>query len=95
MERFDGDYRGLTDAIIGAAIEVRRHLGPGLLESTYESCLVFELTQRGFTAEKQKDLPVVYKGIRIDCGYRMDVLVNRVVVLKLKSVDKLQPIHEA
>jgi GxxExxY protein len=95
MAKVDADFRALTEAIIGAAIEVHRHLGPGLLESTYESCLAFELNQRGLTVERQKELPVVYKGVRIDCGYRIDLLVDGVVVLELKAVEKLLPIHEA
>ena len=85
----------LTDAIIGAAIEVHRHLGPGLLESTYEACLAFELAERGLYVERQLDLPVVYRGVRVDCGYRIDLLVERRVVIELKSVEKLLPIHDA
>jgi GxxExxY protein len=85
----------LTETIIGAAIEVHKELGPGLLESAYEACLVFELVQRGLKVEKQKELPVVYKGIRVDCGYRIDVLVEDLVILELKSVEKLERIHEA
>jgi GxxExxY protein len=85
----------LTEAIIGAAIAVHRELGPGLLESAYEACLIFELAERGFQLERQKELPVVYKGVRIDCGYRMDVVVEDRVVLELKAVERLEPIHEA
>jgi GxxExxY protein len=85
----------LTEIIIGAAIEVHKELGPGLLESTYEACLVFELMQRGLKVEKQKELPVIYKGILIDCGYRLDVLVEDLVILELKAVEKLDRIHEA
>jgi GxxExxY protein len=85
----------LTEAIIGAAIEVHRELGPGLLESTYEVCLVFELLQRGLKVEKQKELPVIYKGVRIECGYRLDVVVDDLVIVELKSVEKLDRIHEA
>ena len=95
MPRFEGEYRVLTEMIIGGAIEVHRHLGPGLLESTYESCLAFELSQRGLIVARQKELPVVYKDVRIDCGYRIDLLVNGTVVLELKAVEKLMPIHEA
>jgi GxxExxY protein len=85
----------LTERIIGAAIEVHRVLGPGLLESTYEACLVYELMQAGFVVEKQKELPVVYKGVRIDCGYRLDVVVENLVIVELKSVERLERIHEA
>ena len=85
----------LTEAIIGAAIEVHRHTGPGLLESTYEQCLCRELSLRGIPFEYQKPLPVRYKGELIDCGYRVDILVAGQVVLELKSIEKLLPIHEA
>jgi GxxExxY protein len=85
----------LTEAIIGAAIEVHKELGPGLLESTYEACLMYELVQRGFKVERQKELPVVYKGVHIACGYRLDLFVEESVILELKSVEKLERIHEA
>ena len=85
----------LTEVIIGAAIEVHKELGPGLLESTYEACLVFGLMQRGLKVEKQKELPVIYKGIQIECGYRLDVLVEYLVILELKAIEKLDRIHEA
>ncbi len=85
----------LTEQIIGAAIEVHRELGPGLLESTYEACLVHELMKRGLGCRRQVDFPVVYKGERIDCGYRIDVLVEGQVAVELKSIDKLIPIHRA
>jgi GxxExxY protein len=85
----------LTERIIGAAIEVHRHLGPGLLESTYQACLAYELTQRGMTIGFESPLPVIYKGIKIDCGYRLDIVVNDAVILELKSVENLAPIHEA
>jgi GxxExxY protein len=89
------DRDELTRMIIGAAIQVHRHLGPGLLESTYEACLAFELAGRGLAVERQKELPVVYREVRIDCGYRIDLLVNGLVIVELKSVDQLHPIHEA
>ena len=73
----------LTEQIIGAAIEVHRSLGPGLLESTYEACLLYELAERKLYVERQKALPVVYKGVRIDCGYRIDLLVEREVIVEL------------
>lgn len=85
----------LTRVIIGAAIEVHRELGPGLLESTYESCLAHELTARGLVIARQVELPVMYKGIRIDCGFRIDLLVADSVILELKAVDELKPVHEA
>ncbi len=85
----------LTHAIIGAAIEVHRVLGPGLLESAYEECLARELTLRNIKFERQKPLPVVYKDVKLDCGYRLDFLVEGRVVLELKTVESLAPIHEA
>lgn len=85
----------ITGTVIAGAIEVHRHIGPGLLESAYEECLCFELAQRGLRFERQVPLPVVYKGIKLDCGYRMDIVVEGLVVLELKSVENLLPIHEA
>jgi GxxExxY protein len=85
----------LSNEIIGAAIEVHRNLGPGLLESAYEECLCYELAHRGIKYERQKLLPVAYKGTKLDCGYRLDVVVNDLVVLELKAVDQIQPIHSA
>ena len=85
----------LTEKIVGAAIEVHRELGPGLLESTYEACMLFELAERGLRVERQKALPVVYRHVRIDCGYRIDLLVDDLVIVELKAVAELQPIHEA
>jgi GxxExxY protein len=85
----------ITGEIIGAAIEVHRELGPGLLESAYEQCLCHELSLRGMTFERQVALPVQYKGVRLDFGYRMDVVVEDAVLVELKTVDKLLPIHEA
>ena len=85
----------LTREIIGAAIEVRRELGPGLLESAYEQCLCHELSLRGLKFQRQVELPVVYKGIRLDCGFRMDLVVEGIVVVELKNVDTLLPIHQA
>jgi GxxExxY protein len=84
-----------TSPIIGAAIEVHRALGPGLLESAYEECLCYELRLRGLDFRRQAELPVVYKGIKLDCGYRLDLVVQGEVVLELKAVEKLLPIHEA
>ena len=85
----------LINEIIGAAIEVHRALGPGLLESTYEGCLLHELAERELYTERQKALPVVYKGFHIDCGYRIDLLVEREVIVELKAVARIEPIHEA
>jgi len=85
----------LTGAICSAAIEVHKHLGPGLLESAYEECLCHELRQRGVAFQRQVPLPVTYKGVRLDCGYQMDILVEDKVVLELKSVESILPIHEA
>jgi len=89
------DVNQLTEAIIGSAIRVHRHLGPGLLESTYEACLAFELVDQGLSVERQKELPVVYRDVRLDCGYRIDLLVERQIVVELKAVDQLHPIHTA
>ena len=85
----------LTGEIIGAAIEVHRHLGPGLLESTYQACLSRELELRGVPFEYEKPRPLEYKGVRLDCGYRLDLLVANSVVVEVKSVEALAPIHEA
>jgi GxxExxY protein len=85
----------LTGDIIGAAIEVHRQLGPGLLESTYEACLCRELELRSVAFEYQKPLPLEHKGIKLDCGYRLDLVVAGVVIVEIKSVEALAPIHEA
>ena len=88
-------HKTLTDQIIGAAIEVHRLLGPGLLESAYEECMARELELRGLRFLRQVDVPLEYKGIRIDCGYRLDLLVEENVVVELKAVKELEPVHEA
>jgi GxxExxY protein len=85
----------LTERIIGFAIEVHRHLGPGLVESAYEECLCYELNQAGFTLRRQVSLPVVYKSVRLDCGYRLDIVVENRVIIELKAVERLLPVHEA
>jgi GxxExxY protein len=85
----------ITEAIIGAAIEVHRALGPGLLESAYVACLVYELIQRGYKVLQQVPLPLIYKDVKLDCGYRLDLLINDVVIVEVKSVERLEPIHEA
>ena len=85
----------LTEKVIGLAIEVHRALGPGLLESAYEECFCFELKSREVSFQRQVQLPVVYKNIKLDCGYRMDVVVDERLVVELKTVDRLLPIHDA
>ncbi len=85
----------ITSAVIGAAIEVHRNLGPGLLESAYDECLSREMAIRSISFERQYPLPVEYKGIRLDCGYRLDYLVAKQVVLELKAVETVLPVHEA
>ncbi len=85
----------ITQNIIGAAIEVHKNLGPGLLESAYEACIVFELVQLGLRVEQQKPLPLIYKQVALDCGYRLDILVEGKVVVEVKCIDLLLPIHEA
>ena len=89
------DENALSNKIIGAAIEVHRVLGPGLLESAYEECLCRELSLRDIKFERQKSLPVAYKGVNLDCGYRLDILVEQLVILELKAVSRIEPIHEA
>jgi len=85
----------ITRAVIGAAISVHRVLGPGLLESAYEACLAYDLSDLGFKVERQKALPVKYRGVFLDCGYRIDLLVEGKVVVELKAVERLERIHEA
>ena len=85
----------VSQAIIGAAIEVHRTLGPGLLESAYEECLAREFSLRQLHFERQKPLPVEYKGVKLDCAYRLDFLVEGMVVIEVKAVDALLPVHEA
>ncbi len=85
----------ITDGIIGAAIEVHKTLGPGLLESAYQAALAYELAERGFQVEQQKPLPMAYKDVKLDAGYRFDFMVNRKVIVELKSIDELAPIHAA
>ncbi len=85
----------ITEAIIGAAIEVHRELGPGLLESAYEECFCHELHLRDLSFQRQVDLPVSYKGLKLDCGYRIDVVVENAVIVELKSIEQISPIHHA
>ena len=90
----EGDSE-LTGKIIGCAIEVHKILGPGLLESAYEECLAFELSKVGLSVKRQKPVPVVYKTIKLECGYRIDILVENEVVVELKSIDAFAPVHTA
>jgi GxxExxY protein len=85
----------LTEKIIGAAIEVHRHLGPGLLESAYEECVCYELSKLGIGFQRQIPLPIVYKGIRLNCGYRMDLIVEDSVVVEVKATEELLAVHSA
>jgi GxxExxY protein len=91
----EGPATALSERVIGMAIDVHRHLGPGLLESAYEECLCFELEQGQLAYRRQVPLPIVYKEIHLDCGYRMDVVVAGELVLEIKSVERLLPIHQA
>jgi GxxExxY protein len=98
MDHGDGETRKLWDLserVLGACIEVHRHLGPGLLESAYEECLCHELSLTSLSFARQRPLPVVYKGVKLDCGYRLDLVVEEKLVLELKAVDHLLPVHEA
>jgi GxxExxY protein len=88
-------FNQITEQIIGAAIEVHRALGPGLLESAYEACLAFELAQRDLKVERQKPLLLVYKQVELDCGYRLDLFVEESVIVEIEAVDQLAPIHKA
>jgi GxxExxY protein len=85
----------ISEKIIGCAIQVHRELGPGLLESSYEECLYYELIQSGLLVEKQKPLPLVYKEVKLECGYRIDLLVEKKVIVEIKSVDGLNDVHLA
>jgi GxxExxY protein len=85
----------ISEAVIGAAIAVHRELGPGLLESAYEACLEFELLDRGFKVDRQLALPVRYRGVLVECGFRSDVRANDLVVLELQAVEKLDKMHES
>ncbi|MDR0829338.1 MAG: GxxExxY protein [Prevotellaceae bacterium] len=89
------EFDNETGLIIGCAIEVHKQLGPGMLESAYEACLSYELRQAGFDVKQQVPIPVVYKDVHLDCGYRIDILVNNRVIIELKSVEFLDKVHEA
>jgi len=85
----------LSHVIIGAALRVHTELGPGMLESAYESCLFFELVDAGLGVQRQKALPLVYRGQRMNCGYRLDLLVNEMIIVEVKAIERLQRIHSA
>jgi len=89
------NFNGLTEAIIGASMEVHRALGPGLLESTYEMCLCRELGISGIPFERQVPITVEYEGVKLDCGYRADIVVDGTILLEIKAIDSLLPIHDA
>ena len=98
MNRRDAEtqsFKQITEQVIGSCIDLHRQLGPGLLESAYEECLCFELAQRGVRFERQKPLPVHYKTVKLDCGYRLDLVVEQKIIIELKAVEKLLPVHEA
>ena len=85
----------ITETIIGVAIGIHKALGPGVLESAFEACMVYDLTQAGLRVEQQKSLPVVYREVKLECGYRLDLLVEKEVIVEIKSVEKFLPIHKA
>jgi GxxExxY protein len=98
MNRRDAEtqsFKEITEKVIGACIAIHKQLGPGLLESAYEECLCYELAQRGMFFERQKPLPVKYKNVKLDCGYRLDLVVEQRIIVELKTVENLLPIHEA
>ncbi|MDZ7846988.1 MAG: GxxExxY protein [Owenweeksia sp.] len=88
-------HSNLTGEIINCAMEVHKSLGPGLLESAYEECLYYELVQRGFNVTKQQPLPLLYKDVKLDCGYRLDLFVEKEIIIELKAVDALNDLHMA
>ena len=85
----------ITGMIISAAINVHRTLGPGFLESAYEACMVYELAQAGLKVEQQKPLPIVYREVKLECGYRLDLMIENEVIIEIKLIEKLMPIHQA
>jgi GxxExxY protein len=88
-------FEKITNDIIGSAIEVHKYLGPGLLESAYEECLAYELQLKGYKIERQKPVPIIYKEVKLDYGYRIDILVDDQVIIELKSIEAFAPVHEA
>ena len=89
------DKDPLTDKVIGSAIEVHKSLGPGLLESAYEECFYYELGQNKIAFNRHAPLPVLYKSVKLNCGYRMDIVVDERLIVELKTVEKILPVHEA
>lgn len=89
------ELNAISGAILDAAIVVHTELGPGLLENAYEACLEYELSERGYTVARQRELPLRYKQVNVDCGYRLDLVVNELVIVELKAVERLEPIHSA
>jgi GxxExxY protein len=87
------DVNALTQEIIGAALEVHHEIGPGMLEPAYDACLCFELISRGLSIERQRPLPVTYKNQRLDCGYRLDIVVENLVLVEIKAVERFAPVH--
>ena len=86
---------GITGKVIASAITVHKKLGPGLLESTYEACLAYEIASLGLRVERQKSLPVIYERVRLDCGYRLDLLIENIAIVELKAIDTILPVHKA
>lgn len=89
------ELNSITDQIIGSAISVHKELGPGLLESAYEACLAWEIAQRGLNVARQKALPIKYRGVELDCGYRIDLFIENQIIIELKAVEKIDPVHKA
>jgi GxxExxY protein len=85
----------LSNVVIGAALRVHSELGPGMLESAYEECTLFELTDKGLHVERQKPLPLIYRGHRLDCGYRVDMIVEDAIVIEVKAIERLEKVHSA
>lgn len=95
IEAITSQINKLTEKIIGCAIEVHSAIGPGLLESAYEECLCYELAQRGIKFERQVPLPISYKNVKLDCGYKMDLVVEGLIIIEIKAVERVIPVHEA
>ncbi len=95
LDEFRSKINVITEKTIGCGIAVHRALGPGLLESAYEECLCYELSLSGLSFQRQVQLPISYKGVKLDCGYRLDVVVEDLVIVELKAVERILPIHEA
>jgi GxxExxY protein len=95
FSKISEDLNKISYTIIGLAIEVHKHLGPGLLESAYQECLYFEIKNEGLIVEKEKSLPIIYKGLKLEQGYRIDLLIENKLVIELKTVDNFTPVHYA